>query len=315
MAFEACTLWDFLGKYPSMICEGKFGIYSFYVPDPYTLNFLFRRLPNSGPGTPFHRLFGKEITADWVEENWNAPSLFGSESFIIMDAETMPENAYARVLPEPCGERHLIFIFTKEARAQKQFASIKGTHICIKEPPFWEMPRLLQVFAREMKLTLEEGVAELLVERTPAAAEDYFLALTQAGAFADSKGVVTLESARSAIADRKHNFFESAQLFCDRYFDRFFSEAVSMGYAYEQHRALYSFMQGHLLRVIQMRGKADSDRSSSYDRKLIKTSFLWRDEELSVAMRRFGELEILAKKKDPFLLEEVKTAFLKSKSK
>ena len=69
-------------------------------------------------------------------------------------------------------------------------------------------------------------------------------------------------------------------------------------------------MQGHLLKMADPSYISKKTRPSKYDKQIERQSLNWCKADLQQAMRLFGELQLDAKSKDPFLFQKLKNQYL-----
>ena len=112
-------LWDFLKSRPEVIDDETPPLLFINSFNPFATRILKDRIPLSrfSEGRLLVKL-GKELTVDWVEENFKTLSLFGgSESYYIIHAHEMPEkvkNIFKKPEELMLENRYILFDYPKD---------------------------------------------------------------------------------------------------------------------------------------------------------------------------------------------------------
>src|SRR3990167_1791273 len=83
------NIWDFFKNHSTILEKNKSGLYSLYLPDPYTAKIAKDILDKN---FELRVLTASEVTPEWIEDNLCSLSLFGgSESYYIPQADDLPK--------------------------------------------------------------------------------------------------------------------------------------------------------------------------------------------------------------------------------
>ena len=111
---------------------------------------------------------------------------------------------------------------------------------------------------------------------------------------------------KKIIASTRLDQFKLASLFGKRNFLDFFRELEKLPLDTEDQIGFYRFMQGHLFKLMDISYIAKKPRPSKYDKEIQAHAALWDRPMLQKSIRSFAELEIEAKKKNPYIKDKVR---------
>jgi DNA polymerase III delta subunit len=316
--------WDFEKNHPNIILPEKKGIYGFHAFDPFIERIFLRKLSSKANSSHFEgghiqTMMGSELTIEWAENTFQSMSFFGgSESYVILQSEEIPAKVKEFFLDESfkVEDRYLVFSFSKDNKFYSNLVKKQkdGTYLKISAPPFWKNRDLLLFISNQMKINLTYDLQEFILEAVPTTPSDFVHALNLLRLHMPSDREMNLESAKEVIGRSKFDFFALAPLFCKKNFTEFYKSILEAEVTTDVLQVFFGFLQGHLVKVLDPSYLAakGSKKLSKYDREIQSVSKLWKKEELSSALRFFGELQIYAKKKDPILKEKIRLAYIES---
>ena len=113
------------------------------------------------------------------------------------------------------------------------------------------------------------------------------------------------------ISVEKLDQFQLASLFSRKKFSDFFDRLLKVDEDFDRLRSLSLFMQSHLIKMLDTGYLEKKTRLTSYDKEISSASRLWKDHELLREIERFNRWEILSKKKDFIVWNEIKDAQLR----
>ena len=120
------------------------------------------------------------------------------------------------------------------------------------------------------------------------------------------EGKINIEELKSLVKKERWDFFELIDIFNENP-KRFFIEILKKQDGnYEWLRALFSFMQGHLSKVLFPEELRLKPKLSKYDQSILVVSEKWSRDEVVKYLRFFSELEILAKSSDELLINKLR---------
>ncbi len=310
------TPWDLVQSRPSVFNEGEEGLCSLYFSDAFVENLILSRIPRvSGDVGEFHIVNGKDIDQTWLENNFQTLSLFGGkDSYLVIEAQDLSKSAKEFLLDENfvVENQSLILSFKKDSKFFNKLAKkSQGLFLNILEPKFWEVDKQLGFLADEMKLRLSYGAKNYLKESLEPTSLEFHNALSLIQLHYPDVKEVQEDQVRKLVRGRKLDHFELASVYGQKKFTPFYKKILSVELDFDALRSFFSFMQGHLFRLLDpsyVEGKA---RMSRYDKEVLAHSKLWEKSELLSAMHKFGELEISAKSKSIHLKNEIRLERLK----
>ena len=314
--------WDFEKNHPHLILSEKKGLYSLHSFDPFIetiflsrmKSFLRRTLP--GEEGKFNVVLGSEITCEWLENKFKNRSLFGNnDSFLVLQAETISKKEAKFILEEDLGfeDKYFVLVFSVMNDFWENLTTHEqGVALSIEIPRFWENQKLLDYLMKVMKLNLSWDVRNHILETVPSTCSDYVTVLVMIKKNFLHENEITFDSVKSLLKTNRMDIFELASMFSRKKRLSFMKKVVE----FEDHdllRRLFSFMQGHLLKLSDgeyLLKKYGSGRVSGYNKELIACSKLWNKDEIAHAMRTFGHWEILAKGRNKMLINILRKEYL-----
>ena len=314
MSFSSSgSLWHFVEKHPRWVSGGLVGIHSFDAMSERLL--LSRRFSFA---KSWKTILGHELTVTLLEESFQGYSLFSENCHIqVLHAEKMPSGTSEYLLGASFKIKSgcLVLAFAKESAFFKKLAKkFPNGFFKIESPKFWEADNLLKFFCQELQIPLSVAVQTYLVEVLPMNSIDYVTALNRIKLhFPNTKGV-DVSQVKELVTPCKLDQFALASLFARRKVVPFLKIISESNMDFASLCSLFSFMQRHLLRLLDPSYVKHKSRPSKYDREIVNHAKLWQPTELCRQMKLFGKLEIAAKKRSGFLkayLRALQTSVLK----
>lgn len=304
--------WDFIDQFANSPFPERKGIHAFFVFDPFVEKICInKRFKNVFESNKVLALVGNELTGKWCERTFFTTDLFGGSStnLLVLHAEGMSSEVKSFFLEHysRLGERFVIFSFGKN---DKFFDHIKskeaGITYKIKEPPFWEAKKLLNLMAQDLGIKLPFDICNYILEAVPNDAGGFVAALNMLKLHAEGAAVPPLDKVKELISCSRLNNFELSAIFSSKRESLFFKKLVDFDFDFDRLRFLFAFMQSRLLGMIDTSYLERKSRQSRYDREILVHKKLWTDCELQERMRLFGEMEIMAKGRDPLLRQKIR---------
>lgn len=303
--------WDFVQKYPKTIDPSKPGLYAFLIDDPYLERVILDRLPKKELNLSLYT--GSEFTRDFIEEHFLNLSFFGgSESILILNAENIPPASLLMLIESEidCSERFLLLFFSKSSKPYQSFIKSKLVNaIEVELPRFWEGARLWQFCLRVKEINLPAPVTSFALSNLEHNFESFFW-LIDTIKINFPEGNVDILAIQDLVTKERWDFFELVDLF-HRSRKIFFEEILKKETDYEWLRALAAFMQSHMTKILfpeEIKAKA---KLSKYDQSIVEMSAKMSRDEAKYYLEFFSNLEISAKSKDVFLINQIRLETLK----
>lgn len=305
--------WDFVKNNPTTIEEQHKGVIVLWSFDPFVEKMLLSRIPKHQFSEGLVTITGNDFTVDWIEENLNTMDMFaGNTSYQILLADQIPQKTRTWLLENQLdlGDRRLIFCFRSDSTFLKSLEkNVPGIYLKVEAPRFWENGKLLTFLADQLGIRLVYDVHAYLLEAVPNTVGDFVNALKTIGL--NCPGQIDLKTVRELIQPGRIDQFKLASMLAGKKRVAFFKDLVEIDSNFDDLRSLFSFMQGHLLKLLDPSYIKKKSRPSKYDQEIMAHSRLWSKTELLCEMKTMGELEILAKKKTNQLKRRLEQEYLK----
>ncbi|EQC51453.1 hypothetical protein [Bacteriovorax sp. DB6_IX] len=281
----------------------------FQFPDCFVERIIIQSLEKD-----FTKVYGPDLTIGWIEDNLLSPSLFGSSGpYIVLESDKL--NAKVKTyLSELDFDHYLggdnkIFFFSNKKINDKAFTKVLD-QVTYEGPKFWEMNKYVDVIADFFQIKLNAQVKNYISNTVEASAENYYNALMVISAYKD-QGEITIDLVKKLIRPQHLNNFELADLFNGKNMKRFFISLLLIENDYDVYRSFFSFIQGHIIKIIDPGYSASKAKLSKYDQGIINASRGWKKDELINYLELFTKLEILAKQRSEWLRDEIRLSYLK----
>jgi len=265
--------------------------------------------------TKFTKVYGPDLSIGWIEDNILSPGLFGSSGpFLVLESDkvnTKVKNFLIESdLASSLGEENKVLFFTHKKINDKKLAKAVD-QIVYEGPKFWEMNKYVDVLADFFKIPLSPQVKNYISGAVEANAENYYNALMVISSY-KTQGEIGLDLVKKLIRPQHLNNFDLADLFNSKNMKRFFLSLLLIENDYDVYRSFFSFIQGHIMKLMDTGYTAAKARPSKYDQAIINASRHWDKAELNLYLELFTHFEILSKQKSEWLRDEIRAQYLKS---
>lgn len=307
-------IWDFFNNVKRDHLESQEGIVALSTFDPVALKMAKDYLLRGVTSRNVLYKMAPEVTRNWIEEEFQTLSLFGEqECFFIHQAQDISSDLLELLLSQDITGRFVLLSFESEKDAWKKvLKNEKVSALQIEAPKFWEPNKLLDFVCNYLRLPLSYEAKGWVLDSVE----------NNLGTFYNSMGLVKLnypdarevgaKEVKELLAVEKLDQFALASLFCRKKRLEFFQKVIQLEGDFDKMRSFFSFMQGHLIKVLDPAYLAQKKSLNSYDKDIQSTSRLWKPNELVAAIEEFNHWEILSKKKESLLWTELKDACLRS---
>lgn len=259
----------------------------------------------------FKKVYGPELTIGWFEDNFMSPGLFGGEGpYLVLESDKLTTKVKdfltETTLPD---DNRIIFFSHKKMNDKKIFKVID--QITYEGPRFWEMNKYIDVLADFFKVRLNPQVKNYLTQALEPEAASYYNALMILSAYSD-QGDLSIDLVKSLIRQKHLDNFSQADLFNSKNLKRLFMALLVIENDYDIYRGFFSFIQGHILKLMDSSYASQKARPSKYDQGIISASRRWSREELTEYLELFSNLEIMSKQRSVWLRDEIRKLYLAS---
>ena len=299
--------WDFLRKHPGLSAGGIWGL---YCSDFYLQKLLLNRM---GAGA-FSVLWGEEVSFDWFRDNIVNSGLFPcGKNWLVYNPEHIEGMLKEAMLEHEDWEgRTMLLCFSKKDKFFDQISKASGAKsFHIELPRFWEGEKTLDFLCEQMRIPLTRHVKRYLLDSLSHKIPDLVQALKFLWLNLPEEGALSRKEAERLIESRELDPFRLADLLASKKFKEFYGTLVKKRIHFDLYRSVFAFMQTHLLKLGDPTYGEKKSRLSRYDRGILAHSKNWSKEEIRIQLRRMGEWEICAKRKDPFLVPRLRYSLVK----
>ena len=308
-------LWDFFQSYPKGSWSSLTGRVALQAFDPLALRLMKDHLLAGVTERP-KQVVGNEVQASWIEDQFLSLGLFGNtESWIINTPDEAPIAARDILLRDDLllEGRALALAFHSDTAYLKKFLKLENvTHIQLEAPRFWETAKLVDFLCTFFRLPLGHDSKNYLVE----AIENEFMPLFDACRLIKlnhpEKNSITLKEVQDLIGVDRLDQFALARDMGKKAWEPFFKRLLSIEEDFDRYRGLFSFLQGHLLKLADVSYLKDKARLTKYDQEIQTLARGWNQIEVRDLLQQLQTWEIASKSKDSFLLTELRQAHLQS---
>ncbi len=306
-------IWDYFNSFKRDYLENYEGILAINTFDPVCLKIVKDHLMNGSGTRVVHYKMGAEVTKAWIEEEFQTLSLFGeSESFFIHQAHDLKVDMIEILTSLSLSNRFLILSFENEAASWKKVVKEDKVDILQIEPPkFWEVNKLLDFTCAYLRLPLSFDAKTWIMESLESNLGCFYNACSLIKLNCPDFQEIGLNDVKELLTQEKIDQFALASLYSRKKFRDFFDKLCLIETDFEKMRFFFNFLQGHMIKMIDpsyLNGKA---RLSSYDKEIQSASKLWKPQELTNEVERFQRWELMCKKKDQLLWQEINLAHLR----
>lgn len=258
-------------------------------------------------------MFPEDMSPQWVQNNLQTLDLFGGgDSFSFYNSEKISVDTTEELMSDTCqlDGRTLVFFFNKENKFFKNLSEREDAY-CVKlvSPSFWEYDDVLSFLLNKAQLNLAPMVRDFIVKNIENTTSTMFSFVESLKAYS-AQELSDPNLVYSLLEKSKFDQFEIAKNFSHRNLRGFYSEILKID-DYGQLRSIFSFLQGHMIKVYDPSYMQAKKKLSKYDREIQSYGNKWSDDQIKRSLLYLSELELSSKKRDPFLKEKLQRDFLR----
>lgn len=309
-------IWDFFPSFDQSFLSQFQGVLALSTFDPLCLKMVKDFLVRGSEGRILHHKMASEVTKSWLEEEFQALSLFGdTDNFFIHQAQDLSADNLAILSKLELQGRFIILSYENDGAAWKKMVKEGKLQTLQIEPPrFWELNKLLDFVCAHLRLPLSYDAKNWILNSLENNLGIFYnsCCLIKLN-FPDAKEV-SLNDIKELLTLEKLDQFALASLFARKKKVDFFDKLVSLEGDFEKMRSFFNFMQSHLVKLADTSYLGQKPRLTQYDKDLQSSSKLWKSSEVMSEISKFNRWELMCKKKDILLWHEVREAYLSSLS-
>jgi hypothetical protein len=306
-------IWDFFNSFKRDYLESFEGVLIINSFDPVCLKMMKDHLVQGVPEKIIHYKMASEVTKGWIEEEFQTLSLFAeSESFFIHQAHDLKVEILDILQNLELSNRFLILSFETEAVSWKKIVKDNKVEILqIEAPKFWDTNKLLDFVCAYIRLPLSFEAKSWMLESLENNLGSFYNACSLIKLNNMNASEIGVEEVKELLTFERLDQFALASLYSRKKFRDFFDKLMLIETDFEKLRFFFNFLQSHLIKMIDTSYLNGKPRLTQYDKELQSTSKLWKSVELNNEVERFQRWELMCKKKDQLLWQELKVSHLR----
>lgn len=307
-------IWDFFQSYP----KGSFNELQRKVVlqafEPLALRLMKDHLLAGVEEKPKF-LAGSELTLTWLEDEFQSLGLFGnSTSYIINNPDEMNVSCKDFLLGEDLmlDGRRLAFAFYSDSPYLKKLLKTQVSSLVMESPRFWEMDKLIDFLTRFFRLPLDFEAKKLITQAVDHELSSFYDVFRLIKLNYPDKANVSYEDVKSLIDQERLDQFSLATDLAKKKYSAFFERLLSVSFDFERLRFIFSFLQGHFIRLADPSYLESKARLSQYDKEIVALARGWNREELTNLLNTLQTWEMDSKMKNSMLETQLRQAYLQS---
>jgi hypothetical protein len=309
-------IWDFFSSYSRDTLRTQEGVIALSTFDPICLKLVKDYLTRGLEDKVIHYKMASEVTASWIEEEFQALSLFGnSECFFIHQAHDLSVDLIELLTNSEITGRFVLLSFENEQTSWKKLVKDgKASTLTIESPRFWELNKLLDFTCNYLRLPLSYESKTWMLEALENNLGTFYNSCCLIKLNHPDAKEISLHDVKELLTVEKLDQFFLASLIARKKHKEFFEKLVTLEGSFDKMRDFFRFMQSHLIKMVDTSYLSLKPRLTQYDKDLQSTSKLWTEVTLMEQIEKFNRWELLCKKKDSQIWHEIREAHLRSLS-
>jgi len=161
-----------------------------------------------------------------------------------------------------------------------------------------------------MRVGLSFDVQEYIIANLVPSCREFVTALKLLRSANSEGSELSLANVKKIISPSRIDQFELAKLFSAKRKKEFFKRLIEVDITLKDWQQFFAFMQGHLIKLAGQDLIEKKSKLSQYDKQLLSCSKNWNVKEIAIDSKYFGKLQVMAKRNDSFLKEELRLAYI-----
>jgi len=293
--------WTFFSDLSENLARNRGHFLGISVKDPYLEALFIHFLKRSETYKSFLSFDGKSVDSDWFDRNLASLDLFSNnEPIVITRAELLNDRIVSRFIDDYSKiSRSLVFIFSaKSSFYQKCIKKFQDDlFLTITQPRFWEKETFFRFLSKTLNIRMSYEIESYLIKSLPDSSSDYVRALNVMRLnFGNDCQNIELARVQELIPPEFLDSFHLADLYSQKKKSLFWEHLIDLEVSEGSLQEFFGFMQSHLLKLSDTSYINDKKTLNSYDKKIVAQSKLWTKSDLHSSIRKFGKLQVEAKK-------------------
>ncbi len=259
--------------------------------------------------------YAQEVSLNWIEDTVFSPGLFSTTNqFIILEADKLTKSVLEVLGDRDFIDEQRIILFhvgvlSKALLKNKVFK--ESHHVKVSPPKFWEAIQYVDTYTKFFDLKLSYQAKQHILQSVDGTANSFFNAISLLAPYAKDGNVSDVEVKRLVRPGFLDNF-KLSDAFNSKNIKEVWKSLLLIESDYSEFRTFFSFMQGHIIKIMDTSYMNAKKKLSKYDNGIMAAQRNWSKEDLSFYLSLFSSLEIKAKSKDAFLRDELRSYYLEN---
>jgi hypothetical protein len=306
-------IWDFFSSWKRDHLKSFNGVLALNTFDPYCLKMVKDYLLGPALDRKLHFKTASEITLGWLEDEFQALSLFGNtECFFIHAAQDLNSELIDKIAALDLPDRFILLSFENEAHAWKRIVKAATVEkLTLEAPKFWELQKLLDFVSVYLRLPLSFDAKTWMMGALENNLGTFYNSCYLIKLNYPEAREIGVKEVKELLTLERLDQFALAASFGRKKFADFYGKLVELEGDFEKMRFFFMFLQSHLVKMMDTSYLAQKPRLNQYEKDIQSTAKLWKRHDLAHELERFNRWEILSKKKDNFLWHEIRQEHLR----
>ncbi len=306
---------DFANKLPKNLDFKKHNLQAIVCEDPY-LEIIFRnKIKNdfkSSENESFRLYSGDEITKAFVEDNFLNLSLFlNLEPVIVINADQIEEDVLELINAKNVQEMKLVLFYKSIKKNIEKILIANHFQVSdIQLAKFWEGPKLWSFLIQEFGLNVTPEWTRYILENVEATTESFYKMIhTLKLEYGHDLKNISPKEFFDHFEKEKYDQFELVQLYQQNK-QKFFEVIEPKVIDFDWTLGFSMFMQSHLVKVLYPQEISAKEKPNKYELSILNYSEKETRSSVKESLKFFSKLEIMAKNRDLFIVDEVRKNLL-----
>lgn len=272
--------------------------------DPFVEKIFLEKILCNNENT-IVRKWAEDVSCEWIIQNCLTPDLFASaETYIIYNSQNLTSSV-SEMLAEKNNhlEKKIILSFIKEDSLTAPFKKLKESTDIVKlevaSPAFWHGPEILDFLTKIHEMDLSPDAQDFFESSLSVDFSLYFSELQRLKLLYGKS--ISLNQVMEGITASKVDHFRFANLLSQKNYKQFFIELQSFSHDHEIIFSIFSFLQGHFLKIMDPSYLKNKSKVNKYDKDILAGHKIWAINDLKKVFIFLNEIVRHCREESDFL--------------
>jgi hypothetical protein len=245
-------LWDFPNQFKADFRTDFDGVLAINTFDDVSLKIVKENILRHFSKEKIIYKIANEIKKDWIQDEFETISMFkDSESFFIHQSDDFSRDFIDLIGNIKISSRLVILSFQKkQATWKKLHQDSKIVTLSIETPKFWESNKALDFFCRYFSLQISYDAKSWMIEIFGNDLASFYNACFLLKINHPLPENLSLTHVQKHFVNERVDHFLMASLFSRKKMLDYYEKIILVQNDFEKLRSFFSFMQSHLLKVL-----------------------------------------------------------------